>query len=272
MLYIVATPIGNLKDISYRAIETLKAVDVIACEDTRNSKKLLSHYDINKQLISYHKFNEKTSAEGIIKLLDEGKNVALISDGGMPLISDPGNILTKILRERGIDFTVVPGANAALSALVLSGLDTNRFTFVGFLPEKQSQKEELLSSYIDRDETLVFHVSCHNIKQDLDDIYKILGPRPACIVKEITKVHENAINFTLGEEVDVDERGEFILVVEKLNKNNSKINNNNLINSKKIIEEVNNFIKLGLKKNEAIKLVARINKQDKDKIYKLFIN
>lgn len=272
MLYIVATPIGNLDDMSIRAIETLKSVDVIACEDTRNSKKLLSHFEIDKPLIAYHKFNERTSAEGIIKLLDEKKDVALISDSGTPLISDPGNILTKTLRERGYDYTVVPGANAALCALILSGLDTSRFTFVGFLPEKQSQKEELLSSLCDREETLVFHVSCHNIKDDLNIIFKMLGPRPACLVKEITKLHENAVNFTLGEDVEIDERGEFILVVEKLNKNNEKIIKNNSDNSQKLINEVNNFINLGLKKNEAIKLVARINKEDKDKIYKLFFN
>lgn len=271
MLYIVATPIGNLKDMTIRAIETLKAVDVIACEDTRNSKKLLNHFDIDKPLIAYHKFNEKTSTEGILKLLDSKKDVALITDSGMPLISDPGNVLTKTLREKGYEFTVVPGANAALCALVLSGLDSTRFTFVGFLPEKQSQKEELLSSFVDREETLVFHVSCHNIKNDLTQIYKILGPRPACLVKEITKMHENALNFILGDDVEIDERGEFILVVEKINKNNQKLIKNNSDNNKKLINDVNNFIKLGLKKNEAIKLVARINKEDKDKIYKLFI-
>lgn len=272
MLYIVATPIGNLGDMTFRAVQTLKDVDVIACEDTRNSKKLLDHFEIKKPLIAYHKFNETTSAEGIAKLLDEGKSVALITDSGTPLISDPGNVLTKILRERGYEYSVVPGANAAICALLLSGLDTARWTFVGFLPEKQSQKEELLSTYVDRDETLVFHVSCHNVKSDLEIIYKILGARRACLVKEITKIHEQALNFVLGDEIEIDERGEFILVVEKLIKNNQKIIKNNSDNNKKLIDDVNYLINFGLKKNEAIKLVARINNEDKDKIYKLFIN
>lgn len=271
MLYIVATPIGNLGDMTFRAVETLKSVDVIACEDTRNSKKLLDHFEIKKPLISYHKFNEATSTDGIIKLLDEGKDVALITDSGTPLVSDPGNVLTKVLREKGYDFTVIPGANAALCALLLSGLDTARWTFVGFLPEKQSQKEELLSTLASHNETLIFHISCHNIKSDLGEIYKILGPRRASLVKEITKLHEQAINFTLGDEIEIDERGEFILVVEKLNKNNQKLIKNNSENINKLINDVNNFIKMGLKKNEAIKLVARLNNEDKDKIYKLFI-
>ena len=272
MLYIVATPIGNLGDMTFRAVQTLKEIDVIACEDTRNSKKLLDHFEIKKPLIAYHKFNEATSAEGIVKLLEEGKSVALITDSGTPLISDPGNVLTKTLRERGLEFTVVPGANAAICALVLSGLDTTRWTFVGFLPEKQSQKEELLSTFVNRDETLVFHVSCHNVKSDLEVIHKMLGARRACLVKEITKIHEQALNFTLGDEVEIDERGEFILVVEKLIKNNQKIIENNSDENKKLINDVNYLINFGLKKNEAIKLVARMNNQDKDKIYKLFIN
>ncbi len=271
MLSIVATPIGNLKDITLRALEVLKQADLIACEDTRNTQKLLNHFEISKPLMAYHKFNEKSCAETIITKLKEGKNIALVSDSGTPLISDPGNVLTKMLRENGIEYTVVPGACACINALVLSGLEGSRFTFVGFLPEKQSEKEELLLSYIDRQETLLFHVSCHNIKQDLDIIYRVLGERPASLVKEITKIHETVINFRLGDEIEVDERGEFILVVEKTNKNNEKLIKNNSDNLNKIINDVNLLIKMGLKKNEAIKLVARINNQDKDKIYKLFI-
>ena len=137
MLYLVATPIGNMSDISFRAVETLKNVDVIACEDTRHSLKLLDYYGIKKQLISYHKFNEVKETENIIKLLKDGKNVALISDAGSPVVSDPGNILTKTLVENGIEFTVIPGATACVSALILSGLDASNFTFIGFLPEKK---------------------------------------------------------------------------------------------------------------------------------------
>lgn len=144
MLYFVATPIGNLKDISFRAVEVLKSVDVVACEDTRTSLKLLNYYDIKKPLISYHKFNEKNSSDGIIKLLREGKNVAVISDSGMPVISDPGEILSQKLCEENLEFTIIPGANAGLSALVLSGFDAKNFAFLGFLPENNKEKAKNL--------------------------------------------------------------------------------------------------------------------------------
>ena len=274
MLYIVATPIGNMGDITYRAVETLKSVDVIACEDTRNSQKLLNHYEIHKPLITYHKFNETVSTQGILKLLDEGKDVALISDGGMPLISDPGNILTRVLHEKGVSYTVVPGPNAALSALVLSGLDATKFTFIGFLPEKNSKKEEILLNYAEREETLIFHVSCHNLKEDIQLISKIYGKRKASLVKEITKMHETIIDFNLGDEIEVDQRGEFVLVVEGNNKNNSKLikNNDKIIieNKNELINQVEKFEKMGLKRMDAIKLVAKENKVKKDEIYKLF--
>ena len=136
MLYIVATPIGNLEDISIRAIKVMRECDIIACEDTRHSKILLNHYDINTKTISYHKYNEQNSADGIVSLLKQGKNVALISDAGMPIVSDPGNILVKKLIENDLPFTIVPGANAGLSALILSGFDASKFAFFGFLSEK----------------------------------------------------------------------------------------------------------------------------------------
>jgi len=142
MLYFVATPIGNLDDISYRAVKTLSSCDVIACEDTRHAKILLDHYDIHVKTIAYHKFNENNSANGIISLLKEGKNVAVISDAGMPVISDPGNILTKKLTEENIPFTIIPGANAGLSALVLSGMDASQFAFFGFLSEKNKERQQ----------------------------------------------------------------------------------------------------------------------------------
>ena len=143
MLYFVGTPIGNLKDITYRAVETLKSVDVIACEDTRHSLALLNHYGIKKPLISYHKFNEKESSEKIIEILKEGKNVAVISDAGMPVISDPGSVLVEKLKEIGMPFTAVPGASACTTALLLSGF-SGEFCFIGFLPEKEKDKKELL--------------------------------------------------------------------------------------------------------------------------------
>lgn len=144
MLYFVSTPIGNLKDISYRAVEVLSSADVIACEDTRTSLKLLNRYDIKKRLVAYHKFNEKTECEKIIAMIEEGLNVAVISDAGTPLVSDPGNALAEELHARGIPYTVVPGATAFTSALVLSGLDSDRFSFIGFLPEKRTRRKNCL--------------------------------------------------------------------------------------------------------------------------------
>ena len=143
MLYFVSTPVGNLKDISLRALEVLKSVDVIACEDTRTSLKLLNHYEIKKPLVAYHKFNETVAAEKIIRDLKDGKNVALITDAGTPVVSDPGNVLTKLLREEGVDYTVIPGATAFVPALILSGLSASRFAFIGFLPSKKKDREEI---------------------------------------------------------------------------------------------------------------------------------
>ena len=159
MIYFVATPIGNLKDITLRALEVLKSVDVIACEDTRNSLKLLNYYEISKKLIAYHKFNENNSSDGIIALAKQGKNIAVISDAGMPVISDPGQILINKLIEENIAFTVVPGASASLSALLLSGLDSVNFTFVGFLDEQNKKRKEQIEKVKDYYSTLIFYVS-----------------------------------------------------------------------------------------------------------------
>ena len=156
MLYLVSTPIGNLKDMTFRAVEVLKSVDFIACEDTRHSMTLLAAYDIKKPLKAYHKFNERAEGEKIVEALKEGKNVALITDAGTPVISDPGNVLVKMLIENGLEYTVIPGANAFVPALVLSGMDASRFAFIGFLPEKAKDRNELLEKYKDLDMTLIF--------------------------------------------------------------------------------------------------------------------
>lgn len=264
MLYFVATPIGNLKDISYRAIEVLNSVDVIACEDTRNSLKLLLYYDIKKELISYHKFNEKNSAEGIIKLLKQGKNIAVISDSGMPIISDPGSILVERLIEEELEYTVIPGANAGLSALLLSGFDARKFTFVGFLPDNKSRKELLdeVSKYYT---TLIFYVSPHSLKQDIKDIYSVLGNRKACLVNEITKLYEKTIFFELEKGCDIEEKGEYVLIVDKKEKTND-------FTIFTIDEHIEYYIEQGLDKKQAIKEVAKDRKLAKSEIYKYTID
>lgn len=266
MIYFVATPIGNLNDISLRALETLKNVQVIACEDTRTSKVLLDKFEIkNKLLISYHKFNEQESSQNIIKLASEGKDIAVISDAGMPGISDPGNILAKKLVESKIDFTVIPGANALTSALVLSGFDSRNFFFAGFLPEKKVEKDKLLSQISTLSSTLIFYVSSHNIKKDIQYLFEQLGNRKACLVKELTKVFETKYYFSLSSLPEIDERGEFVLIVEG---NNESLD----FDSMTIQEHVLFYVNLGFSKNDAIKKVAKERGKSKNEIYMQVLN
>lgn len=198
-LFIVATPIGNLADFSFRAVDTLKAVDVIACEDTRHSKILLDKYNITTKVIAYHKFNEKNSTEGIIKLLKSGKNVALISDAGMPLVCDPGFVLTKRIIEEGLEYTVVPGANAMLCALVMSGFDTSSFAFFGFLSEKNKECNRQLKEISAFKGVTAIYSSKYNINSDLNKLANTLGKRRVCVVSEISKVYEKVEFLSLGE-------------------------------------------------------------------------
>ena len=266
MIYFVATPIGNLNDISLRALETLKNVQVIACEDTRTSKVLLDKFEIkNKLLISYHKFNEQESSQNIIKLASEGKDIAIISDAGMPGISDPGNILTKKLVEAKIDFTVIPGASALTTALVLSGFDSRNFFFAGFLPEKKVEKDKFLSQISTLSSTLIFYVSSHNIKKDIQYLFEQLGNRKACLVKELTKVFETKYYFSLLSLPEIDERGEFVLIVEG---NNESLD----FDSMTIQEHVLFYVNLGFSKNDAIKKVAKERGKSKNEIYMQVLN
>lgn len=264
MLYFVATPIGNLGDISFRAIETLKSVDIIACEDTRRSLPLLNRYEIKKPLVSYHKFNEKESAEKIIEELSAGKNIAVISDAGMPVVSDPGNVLTQKLTEEGIDFTVIPGACAAVSALVLSGLSAGRFAFIGFLPDKKSEREELLKNYKKLDVTLIFYSAPHDLKKDIADIYAVLGDRKACAVKEITKIYEKAVTFNLKDGFEGEPRGEFVLLVSGYDAKSE-------INELSEEEHIEKYLAEGMDKKQAIKAVAKERGVPKSSLYKYTI-
>ena len=218
-VFIVSTPIGNLDDMTFRAVKVLKDVDVILCEDTRHSIKLLNHFEIKNKLISYHKFNEKERIDYILSLINEEKKIALISDAGTPLISDPGSILVKELIKNNIKFTVVPGANALLPALILSGFNSEEFLFIGFLQKKNNKKEEQLQTLKDLDKTLIFYSSPYELKDLLKAINNVLGNRNVSISKEITKIHEttytdkvlNLIDFFEGEE---NIKGEFVVVVE----------------------------------------------------------
>ena len=228
MLYFVSTPIGNLEDISFRAINVLRSCDVIACEDTRHSKILLDHYEIKAKTIAYHKFNEQNSADGIIDLLKQGKNVAVISDAGMPVISDPGNILAKKLIENDIKFTIIPGANAGLSALVLSGFDATKFAFFGFLSEKNKELKSQLNDIKSFNGTRIIYSSKYNLNKDLESLYNCLGEVNIAIVSEITKMNEKVEFVTLPFTYE-NPKGEFVVVIENKIEEKTEISDNDLL-------------------------------------------
>ena len=228
MLYFVSTPIGNLEDISLRAISVLKSVDVIACEDTRHSKILLDHYEIKAKTIAYHKFNEQNSADGIIELLRQGKNIAVISDAGMPVISDPGNILAKKLHEQDIQYTIIPGANAGLSALVLSGFDATKFAFFGFLSEKNKELKQQLNDLKLFNGTKIIYSSKYNLNKDLESLYNSLGSVNVAIVSEITKMNEKVEFATLPYSYE-NPKGEFVVIIEQKEAETVEITDENLI-------------------------------------------
>lgn len=265
MVYFVATPIGNLKDISLRALETLRAADVIFCEDTRHSLKLLNAYEIKKPLVACHKFNERSAAERIIAEAREGREVAVISDAGMPVISDPGGQVCAALKEAGVPYTVVPGANAALSALILSAMPSERFAFLGFLPDKQGERRRLLEKYAALDLTLIFHAAPQDVDRYIADMYAVFGDRPACAVREITKIHEEALPFTLKEGLPGEKRGEYVLIIGGAEAYNE-------LNSLTEVEHIKHYMAQGLDKKEAIKRAAKDRGVTKSELYKFGID
>lgn len=263
MIYFCPTPIGNLGDITIRTIEILKSVDIIFAEDTRNSIKLLNHYDIKARLSTYHKFNESAMADKIIDLSDEN-DIAIISDAGMPGISDPGFVLIKELVKNKVEFRVLPGANAALTALLLSGLDTEHFLFYGFCESKSSARKKELENLKNLKFTLIFYEAPHRIKDFLKDVYEIFGKRNISVSREITKVFEETIRSDTEKILDLDitEKGEFVVVVEK---NNEEV----VLDIKKLLkEEINN----GNSKSKAVKIVAKKYDLPKNEVYKESLN
>lgn len=266
MVYFVSTPIGNLKDISLRALEVLREADVIFCEDTRHSIKLLNAYDIKKPLMSCHKFNEREAAEKIISAAGEGKNVAIISDAGMPVISDPGNIVCAELKKSGVSYTVIPGANAFLSALVLSALPADKFAFLGFLPDKQGERRRVLEKYKNLDLTLCFHAAPQDVDRYISDMYFVFGDRRACAVREITKVHEEALPFTLAGGLIGEKRGEYVLIV------GGAAEIENTLNSLTEREHIAHYMAQGMDKKAAVKQAAKDRGVPKSELYKFGID
>ncbi len=220
-LYIVATPLGNLKDISHRALEVLSQVDAILCEDTRQSLKLLNHYQIKKTLLSFHDHNEAKMCSAILDRLQQGQNLALISDAGTPLISDPGYTLIQVLIQEGINFEAIPGPCALVNALVLSGFSTDQFLFRGFLPPKSAARCRVFSERVDYPMTLIFYESTHRIEKFLKEAYQIFGERRVALVREMTKKFEEIIRGKLIPQGIVplprSWKGEFVVLIEGRN-------------------------------------------------------
>ena len=256
MVYFVATPIGNLGEITYRAVEVLSAVSAIFCEDTRHSQILLNKYGISKPTYSYHKFNEKKSLDFVLSFCERGEDVAVISDAGMPGINDPGNVLVNALIERNLSYTVVSGPSAFVNAFVLSGYQPP-FAFYGFLPEKRKERDALLDADVG---VAIFYVSVHDLKENMSYLAERLGNRPCCLVKEISKTHEKVTFCHLGDEI-TDDKGEFVLVVDRLQKQNP-------LCKLSVEEHLQYYMSSGMPKNQAIKQVAQDRNVPKNEIYK----
>lgn len=259
MIYFCPTPIGNLGDITLRTIEILKSVDIIFAEDTRVTVKLLNHYDIKAELRTYHKFNEAEMSEKIIENIKD-KDLALVTDAGMPGISDPGAVLVKKLIEENIDFRVLPGPNAALTALVLSGLDTDHFLFYGFTANKSSARKKEFEALKDLKFTLIFYEAPHRIKDFLKDVYEVFGERKISISREITKVFEETIRSTTSEilQEDIREKGEFVICLEGKTEEET-------YDIRELLQEE---LKKGMKKSQAVKEVSKKYNIPKNDVYK----
>lgn len=263
-LYLVPTPIGNLEEMSPRAIATLKEVDVIACEDTRTSGQLLKRFDIHSKLIAYHNFNEETSANGILELLNSGKNVALISDAGYPLINDPGQRVVSLVSEEGYNVVPISGPSAFLNALVASGLVAQPFLFIGFLPQSHSDRVKKLKEYKNYPMTMIFYEAPHRIEKCLKDCMNVFGDRKMTLARELTKMHEEFLRGTVSEILEVVNtlRGEMVIVMDGNHEEPSKA-----IDMNQIVQMVQDSIAEGMSTRDAIKDVAAKTGVNKNKIY-----
>lgn len=271
-LYIVGTPIGNLGDITLRAIETLKNVDMILAEDTRQTLKLLNHLNIEKHMISYHRHNEDEKIEKVVEYLNMKKDLALVSDAGMPVISDPGQNLVKYLVQNGYNVEVIPGVTALATAIVGSGIDSTRFTFEGFLSINKKQRKARLSELKNEMRTMIFYEAPHKILATLKDMKEYFGNRNICVARELTKIHEEYIYTTIDEEIEEISlngiRGEIVLVIEGISEDLKENEEIEYLKNMTSRELVLNEIKNGLDKKEAIKKVAKLKGLNKNDVYK----
>lgn len=271
ILYLCATPIGNLSDMTFRVLDTLKEVDLIAAEDTRNSIRLLNHFEIKTPMTSYHEHNKYEKAETLLSKLKEGSNIALITDAGTPAISDPGEVLVKLCLENGITVTSLPGACACITALTLSGLATRRFCFEGFLPADKKERSEVLETLKKETRTTILYEAPHHLKATLKLLYKELGERKLTICRELTKKFETVMPTSLEESLSYYEenepKGEYVLVLEGCSRESLKREQEDMWLSMSVREHYEKYINSGMDKKAAMKEVAKDRNVPKREIY-----
>lgn len=275
-LYLCATPIGNLEDITLRVLRTLKEVDLIAAEDTRYSRKLLNHYEIKTPMTSYHEHNRVDKARYLVELLLNGKHIALITDAGTPAISDPGEELVKQAYEAGIEVTSLPGPCALITGLTLSGLSTERFSFEAFLPYDKKERTRSLEEIKGDTRTLILYEAPHRLQKTLKDLYEALGNRSITIVRELTKIHETAWRTSLEEAIasyeTTDPRGEYVLIIEGKCIRELEIEKQSEWEEKTISEHMKIYIDKGQDKKDAMKLVAKDRGISKREVYQALLD
>ena len=271
-LYLCATPIGNLEDITLRVLRILKEVDLIAAEDTRNTIKLLNHFEIKTPMTSYHEFNKVEKGPVLVEQLLEGKNIALVTDAGTPAVSDPGELLVQMAVEAGVPVTSLPGACACVTALTISGLSTRRFCFEAFLPQKKKDRRRILESLKDETRTIIIYEAPHRLLPTLEELYETLGNHRISICKELTKKYETAFRTDLASSIEHyrnnEPKGEFVLVIE--GRSFDEINREETENWLELTveEHMKHYLDQGMDKKEAMKAVAKDRGVSKQEIYK----
>ena len=267
-LYLVATPIGNLEDITYRALKTLKEVDIVLAEDTRKTLQLLNHFEISKKLVSFYRHNEGVKIDYVLSLLNDGKNLAVVSDAGTPGISDPGEDLVKACIENNIKIEPIPGSVAFIQGLICSGFDTTRFVFEGFLPMNKRGRKDRLNELKSERRTIIFYEAPHKLKYTLDDLREYFGgDRNIVLAREITKIHEEFLRMTIDEAISYyeqnDIKGEFVVLVE-----GSKEEIKKESSTESVEDLMNKYLDQGMDKKEAMKQVAKEKGIKKSDVYK----
>lgn len=274
-LYLCATPIGNLEDITFRVLRTLKEVDLIAAEDTRNSIKLLNHFEIKTPMTSYHEYNKIEKAYQLVEKLREGKNIALITDAGTPGISDPGEELVRICMEEGIPVTSLPGPAACVTALTMSGQATRRFAFEAFLPREKKERAAILEELKDETRTIVLYEAPHHLRQTLEELHQTLGNREITVCKELTKRYENATKTTLEDVLQYykenEPRGEYVLVVAGKSREELVVEQQQEWEKLTLEEHMAHYEKKGIDRKEAMKLVAKDRGISKRDVYRALL-